>query len=102
MAVPLSKRQSDYLIGRIHGLFRAAEIKIVLKKLNNGNTGETDHSVITIDPRGEVIATFIHECLHVLYPDWSEDKVIKTEDEIVQCLGHRQAKNLVRLIGDNL
>ena len=40
--------------------------------------GETDFRSITINPIPEVVNTLVHETLHVLFPQWSENYVRRT------------------------
>ena len=38
---------------------------------------------IFLDYRKDLIPTIIHECLHLLEPDWSEAQVLYTESRII-------------------
>ena len=59
--------------------------KIVMLLLNNKNIyvyfkvmkgalGETDGENIFLNPRGDILPTLIHECLHILKPEITEDE----------------------------
>ncbi len=54
----------------------------------------TDDQAV-IDPRGQLLPTVIHECLHLCYPSWSEAKVLKTEDTLVKNMTAKQFQNLL-------
>ena len=52
--------------------------------------------VIILDPRREFIPTLVHECLHGIYPDYSERKVHHLERVIMQNITSRQVMSLLR------
>ena len=54
-----------------------------------------DELLIIADPRYDVIATIIHECLHVLYPDAKEKSIKKMERLCVRHLTRRQAETIL-------
>jgi hypothetical protein len=96
-----SRRQRHYLIGRIYQLLKERKIKIVfLCVAKDEFAGETDHETIWLDLRREILTTFIHECLHIIYPDWSEEKVAATEQHLTKCLTSKQAKNLLKRLAN--
>ena len=57
-----------------------------------------DENIIEIDPRqtpSEYLDTLIHEKLHLIFPNWSEEKVTKTANELSVFLwdiNYRQVK----------
>lgn len=71
---------------------RKRKIKIQEKKLGRekayGMCYEGKNEII-VDPRQdskEYMNTVIHESLHVLFPDWSETKVIKISNTLTNTL----------------
>ncbi len=60
-----------------------------------GIEGVCNGDQIVMDPRGQLLPTFIHECLHLAYPSWSEERVLKTEEELVKQLSPKQWQNLL-------
>jgi hypothetical protein len=57
---------------------------------------------IHLDPRDEVISTLVHETLHYFYPEASEEWILSMEDGIVKKLTHRQVRNIIRCMGNNI
>jgi hypothetical protein len=51
---------------------------------------------IKIDYRKEFIPTLIHECIHYLYPDWPETKVLYMEKRVINILSSRQVVSLLK------
>lgn len=77
--------------------------KVIEKKLGReralGQTvKEHPRAVIQIDPRQKpksYLGTLIHEKLHIMFPDWSESKIIRAEKELTDLLWenhYRQVK----------
>jgi hypothetical protein len=59
---------------------------IVFKRLQCYGWCKWDEDVLEIDPRKDLLRTAYHECVHYLYPDWSETQVIYTESRLInQC-----------------
>lgn len=42
-----------------------------------------DEDVIIIDHRKDMLKTAYHECIHYLYPDWSETQVLYAESRVI-------------------
>jgi len=91
-----TKRYTNYLLRRIYKLCRDNPLPVTLQK--HQWSGWTDWEQIVIDPRKKVLATFIHECLHVLYPDWLEGKVYETEKLMLHNMSNTQFKNLAKIL----
>ena len=56
---------------------------IVFKKLRYCGWCKPDEDVLEIDPRKDMLRTAYHECIHYIYPDWSETKVIYAESRLI-------------------
>jgi len=90
-----SRRKVNYYLHRIYALCRK-DIKVILKRIrkNRGVTNTID--TIYLHPKQDIIPTFIHECLHILYPSWSESRIIKWEEKIINTISIRQIINLLQ------
>ena len=55
---------------------------------------------IIIDYRRELIATLIHECIHYLYPNWSESQVLYAEKRVINTINNRQVVNILKTFVD--
>lgn len=51
---------------------------------------------IRLDYRKEFISTLVHECVHYIYPDYSETKVIREEKIIMNTITDRQVRNIIK------
>ena len=62
--------------------------KVVEKKLGRhkaAGLAYTEDNLIEIDPRQsskEYLLTLIHEKIHLIYPEWSEEEVVKLEKKL--------------------
>jgi hypothetical protein len=59
-------------------------------------------NTIEMNPKGQLLATLVHEMLHDLYPSWDENKVLARERLIMAQLSHRQMANLMVAMGNAL
>lgn len=59
-------------------------------------------SRVVLDPRMNVLSTFIHEFLHHMHPDWEECEILQAEDVIMKKLTMRQLKNITKRLAKAL
>ena len=74
------------------------DVNVYFKDLGSKTCGEQLGNTIYLHPRQDILSTTIHETLHLLYPEWSENKVVKTEASICRSLSIKQFKDLLRII----
>ena len=78
------------------------KIKVIDKKLGRQKAvgqAYSDARVIEIDPRQtskNYLDTLIHELLHVYNPEWSENKVSKTANEMTQIIWQKNYRRIKR------
>ena len=78
------------------------KIKVVDKLLGRQKAvgqAYSDARVIEIDPRQtskNYLDTLIHELLHVYNPEWSENKVSKTANEITDIIWKKNYRRIKR------
>jgi hypothetical protein len=71
---------------------------LVFKKLSIYGWCKYDEDVLVIDHRKDLLRTAYHECIHYLYPEWSETMVIYAESRVInQCSIFENAKFLMHL-----
>lgn len=51
---------------------------------------------VTLEPRSAILTTLIHEFLHHEHPDWSESRILRMEDTLMNSLTERQVRNVVK------
>jgi hypothetical protein len=78
------------------------KIKVIDKKLGRQKAvgqAYSDARVIEIDPRQRsknYLDTLIHEMLHVYNPDWSENKVTTTANEMTDIIWKKNYRRIKR------
>jgi hypothetical protein len=83
----LTKKQLSLYHTRCVNLIRRKPPEfMVFKKLNFFGWCLYDEDILIVDPRKSPIRTAYHECLHYLYPDWSETKVLRVESRMINKL----------------
>jgi hypothetical protein len=84
------KRLTKIQLNKIHNkclnLVRRKPPEFFLFKKMRKFEGSCNWNDIEIDPRRDLISTAYHECVHYLYPDWSETQVLYTESRLVNNL----------------
>jgi hypothetical protein len=61
-----------------------------------------DEDVIKLDHRKDVIRTAYHECVHYLYPNWSETKVIYTESRLINSVSILNTIKFMKIVLEKL
>jgi hypothetical protein len=67
-------------------------VKVIHRKLGKERAvglAHTDRNLIEIDPRQKpknLLDTYIHEFIHIRFPDWSENKVKKEAKALTKFL----------------
>jgi len=69
------KKPTGFLLFRKMGSFQG--------KIIHGYCNWTD---LEVNPKGELLVTIYHECVHFLEPDWSETQVIYAESRLINCM----------------
>lgn len=59
---------------------------MVFKKLGIYGWCRYEDDVLLVDHRKSPIRTAYHECLHYLYPEWSETRVLRVESRMINKL----------------
>ena len=99
----MTKKEANRLLQRCYRLLENPKVALGFAQLQEGISGEVVIAcgVITIDPLKDALTTVLHECLHLLFPDASEAKVLQLEREMASQLTTRQWKNRCGRIGAN-
>lgn len=94
----MTKKQANYFLHRIYELLRSDEVDVTFER-SRVYRGSTDKFlIIFLDPNEEILPTLIHECLHMLYLNWSETKILKHETAIFHLLSKKQIINLLQVM----
>jgi len=56
---------------------------VVFKKLRYYGWCKEAEDILEVDHRKDMLRTAYHECIHYLYPDWSETQVLYAESRVV-------------------
>lgn len=110
----ITKKQLSFLHSKCLNLIKRKPPEfMVFKKLGIYGWCLYDEDTLLVDHRKSPIRTAYHECLHYLYPEWSETKVMRIESRMINKLSmleiaqflkyvslklykHELSKNLIR------
>ena len=75
----------------------------IFRKLS-GYYGVCDYEndVVELDPRRDVVRTAYHECVHYLYPNWSETQVLYAESRLINVLSVLDVALFLKYLSDKL
>jgi hypothetical protein len=103
----LTKKKLSLIHKRCVNLIRRKPCEfVVFKKLRyfgwcyDSSYGEDEQLVI--DHRKSPIRTAYHECLHYLYPEWSETKVLTVESKMINRLSMLEIAQFMKYISIKL
>jgi hypothetical protein len=82
--IKLGKKQVTEIYTRCLNLVRKKPPEFfVFSKLKICGWCLYDEDMVVIDHRKDMLRTAYHECIHYLYPDWSESQVIYAESRVI-------------------
>lgn len=61
-----------------------------------------DEDMIKLDHRKDVIRTAYHECVHYIYPNWSETQVIYAESRLINSISILNTIKFMKIIFEKL
>ena len=64
--------------------------------------GSCNWTDIEIDPRGEVLSTALHECVHYIYPDYSETMVRYIEKRLINVCSELDMAFFLKIISSKI
>ena len=74
----------------------------VFKKLGCFGWCDYELDMVALDHRKSPIRTAYHECLHYLYPEWSETKVLRVESRMINNLSMLEITNFLKYLAIKL
>lgn len=98
----LTKRQLNQIHNRCLNLIRRKPAEFFIFKKMKKYEGSCNWTDIEIDPRTNLISTAYHECVHYLYPDWSETQVLYAESRLVNSLSVLDITKFLKYLSDKL
>jgi len=75
---------------------------LVFKKLGIYGWCVYEDDVLFVDHRKSPIRTAYHECLHYLYPEWSETKVLRVESRMINNLSMLEIAQFMKYVSIKL
>ena len=96
-------KQHKYYLSRIYKKLADYDCEFLIGLINiKGPDGErspvdgfSTGGQVVIDPRGELLPTVIHECLHECYRSWDHDHLIKVEETLTKHMSPKQWQTLL-------
>jgi hypothetical protein len=80
----ITKKDITVIYNRCLNLIRRKPPEfLIFKKLSICGWCLYDEECLVIDHRKDLLRTAYHECVHYLYPDWSETKVLYVESRVI-------------------
>jgi hypothetical protein len=58
--------------------------------------------ILEFDHRKDLVRTAYHECVHYLYPAWSETKVLYTESRLINCVSLLDTTRFLKYLSTKL
>jgi hypothetical protein len=96
----MEKAKANYLLRRCYRLLADPSTLLRHRKFRGQLHGISYATVqvMAVDFRKDALATIIHECLHIIYPNWSESAILDSEKGIVDSMTQQQFNNLMSRI----
>ena len=103
MAIEYSKKQIYTFTRKLYYHLRHHADALFFQKIR-GACGYYDYETdeITIDYRKDIISTLVHEFLHHLHTRMCETSISNHEKAIMNKLSHRQIRNIIKVLGNNV
>jgi hypothetical protein len=79
----LTKKDLSLIYKRCLSLVKRKPPEFFAIRKMRGAHGYCNWTDIELNPSGELLATAYHECVHYLFPDWSETQVLYTEKRLI-------------------
>lgn len=57
---------------------------------------------LEFDYRKDIIPTMLHECIHYIYPDWSETKVLIAEKRLINHLSCLEIAEFLKILSNKI
>jgi hypothetical protein len=96
------KKLSMYHTRCVNLIRRKPSDFLVFKKLGIFGWCLYDEDVLLVDHRKSPIRTAYHECLHYLYPEWSETKVLRVESKMINKLSMLEIAQFMKYVSIKL
>jgi len=75
----------------------------ILKKMKKiQGLCDWEEDALFFDWRDETFRTIVHECVHYLYPDWSETTVIRAESRIINTISKYHVALILHLFSKKI
>ena len=87
-----------HLLRRINQLIDDELPPVIIQRMKS-EWGMTDFSSIWLEPTGRLLIIFIHECLHLVYPEMCETRVTELQRQMTRELSSRQCAHLMKRLG---
>lgn len=108
---PSERRRLYRLVSKMYALLNSGDWAVRLERidgeedtclrldvpLDTEGVCDFDRQKIYADYRYNVLTTLVHECLHALYPDHSEDEIMCLEKFVMDNISRTQARRLLEM-----
>jgi hypothetical protein len=81
--IKITKKEISIIYKRCLSLVKRKPAEFFSLRKIKGVHGLCNWTDLVFNPRGELLATAYHECIHYLFPDWCETQVLYTEKRVI-------------------
>jgi hypothetical protein len=79
----ITKTEISIIYKRCLNLVKRKPAEFFSLRKMRGTHGICNWTDLVFNPSGEFLATAYHECIHYLFPEWSETQVLYTEKRVI-------------------
>jgi hypothetical protein len=97
-----TKKQINKIYDECVQLIKKQKPSFFVFRKMRGIAGLCYDDKLEFDYRKDVIPTMFHECIHFIYPEWSETKVLLAEKRLINNLTGLQITEFLKILSNKL
>ena len=97
-----SNRQLNSIYDKCLELVKSKKPNFFSLRKMRGFAGWCYDDFLEFDYRKDIIPTMFHECIHYLYPEWSETKVLYAEKKLINHISTVKIAYFLKLISQKI
>jgi hypothetical protein len=97
-----SKRQLNSIYNKCLELIKNKKPNFFSLRKMRGVVGLCYDDMLEFDYRKDIIPTMFHECIHYIYPKWSETKVLCVEKRLINHISTLQIAYFLKIISQKI
>lgn len=97
-----SNRQLNSIYEKCLDLIKSKKPNFFSLRKMRGVVGLCHDDMLEFDYRKDIIPTMFHECIHFIYPEWSETKVLIAEKRLINHISTLQIAYFLKIISQKI